>query len=57
MNVAFLFPGQGSQSVGMARDLFENFSIAKQVFEKYFRLEPSSPTKVATSPKETQHDD
>jgi len=31
--------------------------IAKQVFEKYFQLEPSSPTKVATSPRETQHDD
>jgi len=34
MNVAFLFPGQGSQSVGMGRDLFDNFPIAKQVFEE-----------------------
>jgi penicillin-binding protein 2 len=31
--------------------------IAKQVFEKYFQLEPSSLTKVATSPKEIEHDD
>ena len=34
MNVAFLFPGQGSQSVGMGRDLSDNFPIAKQVYEE-----------------------
>ena len=32
--VAFLFPGQGSQSVGMGRELFENFSLARRVFEE-----------------------
>jgi len=31
--VAFIFPGQGSQSVGMGQDLFENFGRAKYVFE------------------------
>lgn len=31
---AALFPGQGSQSVGMAQFLYENFSIAKQTFEE-----------------------
>jgi [acyl-carrier-protein] S-malonyltransferase len=32
--VAFLFPGQGSQAVGMGRDLYEKFSTAKQTFEE-----------------------
>jgi [acyl-carrier-protein] S-malonyltransferase len=29
-----LFPGQGSQHVGMAKDLLENFKIARETFEE-----------------------
>ncbi|QIT36142.1 ACP S-malonyltransferase [Wolbachia endosymbiont of Brugia pahangi] len=30
----FAFPGQGSQFVGMGRDLYSQFSVAKQVFDE-----------------------
>ena len=34
MTTAFVFPGQGSQSVGMGQSLAETFKAARQVFEE-----------------------
>jgi [acyl-carrier-protein] S-malonyltransferase len=33
-NIAFLFPGQGSQSVGMGKDLAAHFAVARQTFDE-----------------------
>src|SRR5258706_6699042 len=33
-SLAFLFPGQGSQAVGMGKELAERYPIARQTFEE-----------------------
>jgi [acyl-carrier-protein] S-malonyltransferase len=34
MTLAFVFPGQGSQSVGMGAELYETFAAAREVFDE-----------------------
>lgn len=33
--IAFIFPGQGAQSVGMGKDIYENSSAAKKVYDRF----------------------
>lgn len=34
MKIGFLFPGQGSQSVGMGKDIYEQYEEARKVYDK-----------------------
>lgn len=34
MKTAFIFAGQGSQYIGMGKDLYENISVCREVFDK-----------------------
>ena len=34
MKTAFIFPGQGAQTVGMGKDFYDNFDVAKKLFDE-----------------------
>jgi [acyl-carrier-protein] S-malonyltransferase len=54
MTVAFVFPGQGSQAVGMGRALAETFAPARAVFEEVdAALGEKLSDKIWTGPSET----
>ena len=34
--IAFIFPGQGAQAVGMGQDVYDHSAVAKEVFDKLY---------------------
>jgi [acyl-carrier-protein] S-malonyltransferase len=34
MTIAFVYPGQGSQVIGMAKDLYDNFRIIRDLYDR-----------------------
>lgn len=52
--IAFLFPGQGSQYVGMGHDLYKNYGVAKKVFDTADSVLGKSITKLCFEGPEEQ---
>lgn len=38
MKIGFLFPGQGAQSIGMGKDLYENYEEVKKVYDEVSKI-------------------
>lgn len=62
MKWAFVFPGQGAQKVGMGKDFFDSFAIAKETFqeaddllgEKFSKIIFEGPEETLTETKNSQ---
>lgn len=54
MKIGFLFPGQGSQTVGMGKDIYEKYEIAKKVYDKVKEITGVDIAKISfEGPEET----
>lgn len=38
MKIAFLFPGQGSQYVGMGKDIYDNYEDIRNLYDEVFKI-------------------
>ena len=52
MNIALIFPGQGSQYVGMGQDFFENSEVSKSVFLSLDKITKSNLSELIFSGSE-----
>ena len=34
MNIAFLFPGQGTQYIGMGKDIYDKYEEAREIYKE-----------------------
>lgn len=39
MKIAFMFPGQGAQTVGMGKDLYDKYEEIREVYKKLQRYQ------------------
>lgn len=53
MKIAFLFPGQGAQNVGMGKDLYEKYEEVKGIYEKVKELTGMDVAQISFKGEET----
>ena len=52
MKIGFLFPGQGSQNIGMGKDLYEKYEIVRNIYDKVKNITNIDIAKISFEGKE-----
>ncbi len=47
MKIGFLFPGQGAQSLGMGKDIYEKYEIAKEIYNEVEKITGINVAKIS----------
>ena len=53
MKIGFLFPGQGSQSLGMGKDLYETYEEVRDIYDKVEKITGIDVKKISFEEEET----
>lgn len=54
MKIGYLFPGQGSQAIGMGKDIYENYEVARKIYDKVQEITNIDIAKISfEGPEET----
>ena len=56
-SIAFIFPGQGSQSIGMGKELAQKFPVASEIFEQADQILGFSLSELAWNGPEAELND
>ena len=54
MKTAFLFPGQGAQTIGMGKDIYDKYEEAKKIYEKAEEISGVEIRKICFEGKEEE---
>ena len=54
MKIGFIFPGQGAQSLGMGKDLYDQYEEVRQIYKQASQISGMDIAKLTFNSEETE---